>query len=67
MRVIRREWIQRRERDSNPRNLRSAVFKTAPFDRSGISPVSKNITLAVRSERQRIHDIMETFKTFLTS
>src|SRR6266851_6437813 len=29
---------QRRERDSNPRHLRAAVFKTAPFDRSGISP-----------------------------
>src|SRR5262249_20307845 len=29
---------QRRERDSNPRHLRAAVFKTAPFNRSGISP-----------------------------
>jgi hypothetical protein len=32
--------LQRRRRDSNPRSLRSAVFKTAAFDHSATPPGS---------------------------
>ena len=43
--------IERREWDSNPRSLRSTVFKTVPFVRSGIPPEQRQPRRRAGSER----------------
>ena len=54
---------QRRERDSNPRHLRAAVFKTAPFDRSGISPGPLCLcnTMMVLDRSRIVNSLVVTF------
>ena len=43
---------QRRRRDSNPRSLRSAVFKTAAFDHSATPPETPEAGVFIGIERR---------------